>query len=447
MKKVMQWLFLLGVSVSAITLPVWAASAPSTSGMPSDDTIFWKRAGNNVYVGVRTSLSPNFGTSLFDTEPGQTLYLFTYSSSRDVTAAQWYVNSEWARVTPGGDMLYKGRKAASALFIASRPGIFTVQTLVDGTYSVPLVINVGVDQWRGTPVSMDPRKSGILPLTGDLPSPMLIPVLTLSSRLTVMPYPAGNGWVPVKGKARSPDIRAVTVDFASVDGNREWNYTIPVAQDRSFGAWLRVPFQGQVHVFFSTDLFGALNQNGGRWSPDAVYTISVNAPALSEQEQGLLASAWVDYNLHPVFLDTASRILAHATSVDTAIEAISHYVSTRMVYDWAGFRTGQYVYQDAGSAWTSATGVCANLVEITAAMLRSVGIPAETVIGSTSGSAGRDSHEWLRAWDGARWLVLDPTWNSPNKNVNRVIVNEYVTVTESFQKSHVADSERIGSAE
>ena len=50
---------------------------------------------------------------------------------------------------------------------------------------------------------------------------------------------------------------------------------------------------------------------------------------------------------------------------------------------------------------------------MTVSMLRSLGIPVETVIGKVSWTETTDNHEYVRAQVGSGWGYMDSTWESP----------------------------------
>ncbi|CAB3395477.1 conserved protein of unknown function [Kyrpidia spormannii] len=440
-------LVVTGAAVPGIfTLPAYAATAPSPStaqpipSVPSaaDDTTFWLRAGNDLYLVASTNAGLlGQGTPILSAVPGQTLFLWAFSSTRDVEPkADWFVNSPDAVVHPGSrDIRWtvQNRKAAWATFTASKPGIYTVQARSRDTYSVPLVLIIGLQDLKPkSPVPPpDAEHSGIRPLKGPLPP--AIPRKT--ENLTCWPYQPVDGWLPVIGRA-SDGVKSVTVTISTPDWSKSWNYTLPISANGVFGADLRVPFQGDLVVYLAPDFFRQLQTNDGRLQQYVGYAVHSDAEALPETGLARLASAWVDYNQNRAFAATATVLMDNAPSIRSGIAAVANFVSGKLRYDWDSFSTGRSVWKSADDAWKSGSGVCQQFADLTVAMLRSVGIAAETVSGETVGPfAG--PHQWLRAWDGSSWVIVDPTWNQFGNRSTTAVSSEYLTETQAYKETHI----------
>lgn len=103
-------------------------------------------------------------------------------------------------------------------------------------------------------------------------------------------------------------------------------------------------------------------------------------------------------------------------SPDAAAEAISARVREHVTYmpGATGVRTG------AQEAWDKGQGVCQDMAQLTAALMRAVGLPARYVSGylhpkaeaEPGTTAAGQSHAWVEYWAGA-WTPLDPTSGAP----------------------------------
>ncbi|MDI3328489.1 MAG: transglutaminase-like domain-containing protein [Alicyclobacillaceae bacterium] len=431
----------ISLSPAFAASPVSTASAAPSAPSAADDTAFWLRAGNDLYLVASTDARlSDQGPPILSAKPGQTLYLWAYSTTRDVGPdIAWFVNSPDAAVRPGPRYIQwtiEQRKAAWATFTASKPGIYTVQARSRGTYSVPLVLIIGFEDLKAknSRPAPTPDQAGIRPLNADLPP--AIP--RRGANLTVWPYQPSGGWLPVIGRA-SGGVESVTVVISSRDGSKSWNYTLPVNSKGVFGSSLRVPYQGDLMVYAVPDFFRQLKTQNGWWKTDVAYPIRSNAPALSPVDLARLASAWVDYRKNPEFAATASVLLDNAPSVRSGIAAVANFVSGKLRYDWDSFYAGRPVWKNAEEAWRSGSGVCQQFAEVTAALLRSVGVPAETVSGEAAGPTS-GPHEWVRVWDGSAWIAIDPTWNQFGSRNNTALSNEYLTETLAFKESHIPET-------
>lgn len=447
-----------------------AGSSRSTSGVavtPSElpnaaanDSTYWQRASNDFYISARTNnpLSSAAPTeSMVNVQPGQTLYLFGSSTNSSVNAnMQWTVNSPDAAVAPANRDLHwsstnpltgQVQPLYEATFKASKPGIYTVQASSNNVYSVPLVITVGLSQLprSGTPISG--QTAGVQALPANLPavSPQS------ASGITYYPYQSQNGWIPIAGTDST--AQSIAVFLTDRTTGQQWAYDLPVTNG-SFSGMVRSPFQGNVTVELFPNPFQMLNQNNATLTPSFAYSVNVNTPALTERQKALLATMNQDYNLEPTQLvGIAEALYQNSPSVDTAIEAINNYVATRIVYNFPIFNDNSYVWQDAVSAWDTKLGVCHDYAILAASMLKTVGIPTETVPGTANNGVENDgSHEWIQAWDGTQWVTADPCWSAPvpswtstaNEPVTSDLQNKYFTSTQAMEATHTATSGQTG---
>lgn len=111
---------------------------------------------------------------------------------------------------------------------------------------------------------------------------------------------------------------------------------------------------------------------------------------------------------------------------------IHDWVCNNIYYDWDS-------YLDGSISWEACTptvvlknkrSVCSGYANLTASLLRAVGIPTKVVGGyalgvSTSGGwteatiqTNTSNHAWNEAYVDGRWLILDTTWDSNNKYEN-----------------------------
>lgn len=90
------------------------------------------------------------------------------------------------------------------------------------------------------------------------------------------------------------------------------------------------------------------------------------------------------------------------------IGRIYHYVSLNIAYDGKKadrLRGGRGYVPNPEDTYETGSGVCFDKASLMCAMLRAVNVPAKLCIGTLNG----DSHAWVLAYDGKRWLRCDPT--------------------------------------
>lgn len=398
---------------SDISTPVSTLSAngqPATAKTENDE-LFWKRSDANFYVGVTTDniFSGTPGNPLLFLQPDKPFFLYTYFDHLNTGKTQWFVNSPDASVitNPVMNGFRVGNfKASVALFIAKKPGIYTIQAESRGKYSIPFALIVGFNQLPHIPMNRPTADSGIQPLPGNLAS--LEPETVTD--YTYFPYPQNNGWLPVQGTT-TLGVKSMIVDLKEVGGNLWWDYQLPVSSDGKFSAMVRIPFTGTVGVYLIPDEFEGmdlLHLTAADNSAGAQYFVD-NSVATTEQQRALFANSFINFNMNAALVSAAETLYESSPSPQTAIEAISNFASEKTVFDWPEFIDNTLFLQNASATWNLQTGTDIDVTNLTAAMLRSVGIPTEILFGNFPSIMPNKLHSWLRVWVGAQSYVFDPT--------------------------------------
>ncbi|QRF24358.1 transglutaminase domain-containing protein [Alicyclobacillus sp. TC] len=421
-------------------------SAPHFPNQAQSDSMYWSRASNDFYIQASSVPYTESGTqTLLNIQPGESLYLMAYTGDKNLTSVRWLVNSPDAAIVPDSpDELwtYGSKTVQMAVFTASEPGIYTVQASSEGQYSVPLVLIVGLQQLTGRISPESSQWTGVQPFSATDAGSALATGETGDIQYVEYNPIANTDWIPVQGTVMGNESHVV-VQLSSNSGQGIWNYLLPV-QNHEFSADIRSPFTGSINISYISQFYRQLNTSGD-YTWQGGYTLSVNGPPTSESRKALLYSAFMDGNVNPDASKIASQIFANSPSPETAAAAIANYASESMSYDWSMVDGGKYLFEDVASAYSLRSGVCEEIAELAATMMKSVGIPAETVIGKAPVNSAEDNHEWLQADVGGRWVVMDPTWDSPNQGPNTLLSNEYMTETVSLETSHLPDNRLVGS--
>ncbi len=424
----------------------------------TNDQQDWQRASRSLYLfadtqnPLQSSQPPS--VSLTQVQVGMPLALVAYKNGRTVQDAKttWAVNSPDALITrsPNSQLeQVNGKQVASAVFVAKRPGIYTIQADNQGQYSVPLVITVGLQKLKSTPFMQPSASMGIQPLPGDLPSTQA----SQSGSITYTAYPAQGMLIPISGQAQG---LTGSISVLLLSGGQEWSYRLPVSANGSFSGQVESPFVGSVTVVLLPHFLSTLTKTQGTVPNSdltAQYSVTTSGVAPAATQLGLLSSATMDDNLDPSYLQVADALIENSPSVDTAIQAINNYVSDQVIYNTSELNPGKYIWQDAITTNQTQSGVCENYAQLAAAMLRIVGIPTETVGGyadSTWTSPNftdtnpNDAHEWIQAWNGSQWILADPTWTDGDQTVNSQMTNAFFTNTVEFAQTHAQQASSTG---
>lgn len=147
-------------------------------------------------------------------------------------------------------------------------------------------------------------------------------------------------------------------------------------------------------------------------------------------------------------VETAASLAAGA-SPDEAAHTIAEWV--RDTVEYVPGSTG--VRTSAQEAWAQRQGVCQDIAQLTAALLRSVGIPARYVSGylhprvdaEVGETVAGQSHAWVEWWIG-EWVGFDPT-NGLSIDQRHVVVargRDYTDVTPLKGVYHGAPASELG---
>lgn len=457
-------------SLPASGLPLLEGQAVPTvplQNQATSDAAYWARASESFFISAQNtspaSTSGNSDTHFVEAQPGQMLYLFAYDNSRNITADQttWHVNSPDALITTDTVDEWSGgvnnEQQTLAYFTPTKPGIYTIQAENDGQYSVPIVITVGLSNLSEQPFSLPAAYTGIAPL----PSNLTAVSPQTSGDVTYLPYAAQGNWIPVSGTVTGSfanKVHAITVVLNGATNAQEWDYRLPVDSSGHFAAMVESPFTGNISVSLVKNYLTLMTNASTNFSYPIDYQVTATGQVPSAQLQALLPSSAMDYNISPQFSQLADTLLENSTSLETAIAAINNYVAGDISYNNVELApNAQYIFTDALTTWNEQSGVCENMAQLAAALLRSVGIPTQTVGGYANPSwttpnykdqSADDAHEWLNVWNGAKWQLFDPTWTAIEdaSGIGYGITSEFSTNTSSLLATHAPVSDQIATS-
>jgi transglutaminase-like putative cysteine protease len=192
---------------------------------------------------------------------------------------------------------------------------------------------------------------------------------------------------------------------------------------------------------------------GGRWlvttgTAPTPQQLAV-APAVDPQRQAELAAAT---DIPAEVAATALEVTAGATSDYEAAVALQDWFTSEFTYstDVASEQSGDYLSQFL----TDRIGYCEQFAATMALMARSLGIPANVVVGFTAGSRGedgtyvvstKDAHAWPELFfTGIGWVAFEPT--PAGSAGGDIVAPSYTTpvpITPDDRRTPVTDGQEI----
>lgn len=173
------------------------------------------------------------------------------------------------------------------------------------------------------------------------------------------------------------------------------------------------------------------------------FSVSLSSPMAPY----LVPNQMVDYSDTSSTVSKASSLVADKTTKPGKVEAVYNYVVGNISYDTykASTVTSGYV-PDVESVLSEGTGICFDYAAVTAAMLRSQGIPTRLVTGYVSPANAYhawnevylDEAGWVNAnevyFDGTSWKRMDPTFASSGKSSSSIL--QYIGNGSNYTKKY-----------
>lgn len=175
-------------------------------------------------------------------------------------------------------------------------------------------------------------------------------------------------------------------------------------------------------------ILGYEHIGGNQYASLFNYTLDVELK--NEFLPFLYPNQYVDFTEKNDAVKLAAELSADAGSDLDALSAIYEYVTTHITYDNDKAASVQDMYlPDIDDTLRTGKGICFDYAALTAAMLRSLSIPARLDIGYS----GNVRHAWITVYiesigwveravefNGDEWKLMDPTFASAMSNSNAV---------------------------
>lgn len=221
----------------------------------------------------------------------------------------------------------------------------------------------------------------------------------------------------------------------TTDGNNEFHKTVSVPDTDETQLEIAVytgskaygEFQSWVlnYVYLSKD-------ENGSWSL-AESPVYENNKSLYEKDKSTSEALKSTPSIPAEGIGVASvaqQITADLTTDYEKLLAIHDWVASYLYYDVDSLSAEQIPPYAAEEVLKRRRAVCLGYANLVAALCRNVGIPCNVVSGYALG-VGEDTawipetvitmeqnHAWNEAYVDGRWVILDATWDSPNKYEN-----------------------------
>lgn len=128
----------------------------------------------------------------------------------------------------------------------------------------------------------------------------------------------------------------------------------------------------------------------------------------------------------------AEEIVDAGDSDYVKIQKVHDWVAANIWYDYDDYHGIAAGYHGEKAVLEHKRGVCEDYAKLTAALLRSLGIPAKVISGEVTYDTYNDDgwnadgtpkynlegHAWNEAYADGRWIILDTTWDSNNSYKN-----------------------------
>jgi len=107
----------------------------------------------------------------------------------------------------------------------------------------------------------------------------------------------------------------------------------------------------------------------------------------------------------------AKDLTSGVSSHEAKLKKIYNYVVSNIRYDYDKLANLPSTYVPViDNTYKSKSGICYDFASLTAAMLRSVGVPTKLVMGYADGVEGY--HSWNEVYVGGKWVLIDTSYDS-----------------------------------
>lgn len=172
-----------------------------------------------------------------------------------------------------------------------------------------------------------------------------------------------------------------------------------------------------------------LERVGGKWQfvNSPIYDGNVALYTKAKNPADELSATDRIQSDDPEIIKLSNDITAGITDDYQKVKAIHDWVAENIYYDYDAFKVGNYDNLDAKNMLRTKKGVCEGYANLFAALVRAQNIPCRKQGGYALGvgvdkewnqanlNVTESNHAWNEVFLDNRWIIIDSTWDSPNK--------------------------------
>ena len=249
------------------------------------------------------------------------------------------------------------------------------------------------------------------------------------------------------GVSDDPNKRHFIVRFSDDDNEELDQISISRTSDGEFDKSIRIPRSDNdrmsVEVYAGSRQYGEFTSwvynylylerdSGGMWkiSRSPVYEHNKEMYAADKSIKEALKDTPAIQSDDKGIISLAERITEGAANDYAKVRLIHDWVCEHISYDTDSLNSTKTVPYKATEVVQNKKAVCLGYSTLTAALCRSVGIPCNVVSGYALGvgadtewtnetiNTSEQNHAWNEAYVDGRWVIIDTTWDCPNRIMN-----------------------------
>ena len=154
-----------------------------------------------------------------------------------------------------------------------------------------------------------------------------------------------------------------------------------------------------------------------------------------EESPFLYSNSYVNFQADSPLADKARSLVKKTKNDRKAAEKIIRWVKWHVTYDYDkaaravdGTMTAQEGLSDPDRVFASGDGICSDLAILSAAMLRSVGLPTKLAYGNEIRYGEKEEefyHAWIYVYLDGKWVMYDPGYGPEAIVSHRIPGNSY----------------------
>lgn len=273
------------------------------------------------------------------------------------------------------------------------------------------------------------------------------PMLSFYPKENISAKVRDGEYIRLFGLSGSEDKRHFIVRFSDADNDELYQTSISRNSDGEFDKTIKIPRSDNdimsVEVYSGSRQYGEFTSwvynylylerdSSGAWgiSRSPVYEHNKEKYTADKSVKDALKNTPAIESDDKSVISLAQRITSGADTDYERVRLIHDWVCENISYDIDSLTSAKTVPYKATEVAENGKAVCLGFSTLTAALCRSINIPCNVVSGYALGvgedtawtsetvSTDEQNHAWNEAYVDGRWIIIDTTWDSPNKITN-----------------------------